>query len=456
VVTIKLTGIEGVLECSDSTVFKAICDKYTKTVPGAYYAKRATKFKGWDGKKEFISSKTGKFGIGLLPYLEADLKRAEIPYNVINNIKELPLEKVIIPTLELRDYQQKMYETFMQERRCIIQLPTAAGKTAILAYMLKTLENYHGVVFFNRRSLVEQTYTYLKKYGIDVGICMGNDYIQKPIMLCTSQSVEKILHSHLNTAKFIMFDEVHEFCKGKLTSAILKGFKNASVRVGLTATVPQEPYHKLTLVSHLGQIYNDYSASDLIKQGKLVNPKISFIKLPDSSTISDLHISYQELYNKFIVNCNKRNTLIKDLVNKIKTKNNKAKILLLVQSLNHMQKLKELLPDALTIQGNDDITARKKAIKEFQTSESAILIGTVILQTGINIPEITHFINCRGLKSDIPTIQALGRALRTHETKSEVFIYDIFNQEGILLQHSKKRLRIYKKLKFQIKIYEGS
>ena len=48
------------------------------------------------------------------------------------------------------------------------------------------------------------------------------------------------------------------------------------------------------------------------------------------------------------------------------------------------------------------------------------------------------------MKSEIATLQALGRALRTHESKDRVYVYDFLDQEKYLLDHSKEREKHYK------------
>ena len=48
------------------------------------------------------------------------------------------------------------------------------------------------------------------------------------------------------------------------------------------------------------------------------------------------------------------------------------------------------------------------------------------------------------MKSEIATLQALGRALRKHDTKEKVYVYDFFDQEKYLLDHSKERKKHYK------------
>ena len=48
------------------------------------------------------------------------------------------------------------------------------------------------------------------------------------------------------------------------------------------------------------------------------------------------------------------------------------------------------------------------------------------------------------MKSEIATLQALGRALRKHKTKDKVYVYDFYDQEKYLLKHSKERKKHYK------------
>jgi superfamily II DNA or RNA helicase len=98
------------------------------------------------------------------------------------------------------------------------------------------------------------------------------------------------------------------------------------------------------------------------------------------------------------------------------------------------------------LEGANSITERYDCISRFRgCEESSVLIGTKILQTGVNIEEITHFINAREMKSEIATLQALGRALRRHESKSVVYIYDFLDKEKYLIEHSSNRKRHYER-----------
>ena len=49
------------------------------------------------------------------------------------------------------------------------------------------------------------------------------------------------------------------------------------------------------------------------------------------------------------------------------------------------------------------------------------------------------------MKSEIATLQALGRALRKHKSKERVYIYDFIDKEKYLFTHSRQRIKHYKK-----------
>ena len=56
------------------------------------------------------------------------------------------------------------------------------------------------------------------------------------------------------------------------------------------------------------------------------------------------------------------------------------------------------------------------------------------------------------MKSEIATIQALGRALRVSDNKEEVYIYDFLDKEKYLSKHSRERIVHYKKEGHEVEI----
>ena len=62
----------------------------------------------------------------------------------------------------------------------------------------------------------------------------------------------------------------------------------------------------------------------------------------------------------------------------------------------------------------------------------------------LNIPELNVVINDAGGKSEIATLQAIGRGLRRTVNKSELIIYDFFdNSHHYLVSHFGERFSLY-------------
>lgn len=426
---------------------------YSASVPGAYFT-QASRRGHWDGKKYYINKK-GQFRTGLLPYILKDLEKIEcIPELNFENTPDLNLNSPEIPNFRFYDFQKDAVNYALENKRCVIQSPTGSGKTLIIAGVVKALSGYKGVLFFNSKHILRQTYEFLLNSGVEnVGLCYSKGMIQKDIMLTTPKSLHKILDTHLEDSQFILVDEAHEFANGELSLNAIQSFPQAQYRIGFTATPPTTKIPKLNLVGALGEIHRVVSTKDLVEDNKLTKPLIQIFDLDYPIPIKNAAdaLNYRELYVDYIVENEYRNNMVVDIIHKIKTKVSSAKILILVKDLNHLQKFKDLIPGAITIEGYDDLTERYEKIREFKEQEFSVIIGTRVLQTGVNIEEITHMINARGLKSKMATIQALGRSLRKSDNKTKVYFYDIVDKLKYLSGHGESRYRAYKKEGHEIK-----
>jgi len=412
---IIIKNVNSLLKTDNEELLRILRQKYSAKLPGHRYSKAYKR--GWDGSKYFISP-TGLVGTGLVPFIEDDLKSADINYS-IQDERQPPIGSynIEVSGISYRGYQKTLIELALERRTAIIQAPTGAGKTIILAGILRALEDKSGLIFFTQKGLLLQTYDFLKGFGFDVGIAFGEGTDIKPITLCTVQSVHKVIDSHLDQAEFVIFDEVHEFSKGKLSTKVVKSFPGASYRFGMTATVPKERFAKLNLVSYLGPVISEVDVQGLVREGFLTPPLITFLGVEEYKDHSCLNLTYPEIYEKYIVHNASRNKKIADVCEKIKSGN----ILILVKNLKHLEILKFLIPGSVTLEGKDDVTIRKNTIDSFKKANRSILIGTKVLQTGIEIPEITH-----------------------------VHIYDFKDQVPYLKEHASARRRAYNSLNIKI------
>ena len=453
---IKAGILKSKIETDNPDLLSALIRLYSFKVPGAEYSV-SYKRRSWDGKKRYISN-TGTFRTGLLPRILEDLKKIDaFPEVEWEKDEVVPKENIQeIGNFTYYDYQYELIRKSLECKRGIIKSPTGSGKTLIMAGLIKALEGRKMVILFNAKQLLTQSYDFLTETcGMDnIGLCFGEGYIYGDIMLCTVQSIERILDTHLEEAEVLMVDECHEFANGKVTLPAIQSFPNAYFRYGFTATPPRDHIPKHNLEGALGANLQIVDTADLVEDGTLTKPIIQLIDRPYTASGLDEDMGYMDVYEDYIVNNESRNTIIKEIIDDIRNKNKRARILVLTKSLSHGRTLESMVGGSVEfLEGANSIGERYDCISRFRgCRESSVLIGTKILQTGVNIEEITHFINARGMKSEIATLQALGRALRKHETKKEVFVYDFLDKEKYLRDHSIARKRHYNREGHTVKI----
>jgi superfamily II DNA or RNA helicase len=453
---IFVKNLTSKIETDNPRLLKALVDRYTFSIPGANYSS-AYRRGHWDGKKYFINPRTGEFKTGLLDLVLKDLELIECEPEIEKDpTPELQLYEYGFDKWDLHDYQEELVSQALHNKRCVIKSPTGSGKTLIMASVIKAFGPKAKILcLFTKKQLINQTYEFLvKKYpsGVgltqtkefSVGVAFSEGFEYGNIMLCSVYSLERLLGTPHEQPDVLIVDECHEFSKGKLTSEAISSFPTATYRIGFTATPPVEAIPKHTLHGGLGPVISEVDTSSLIQRGMLAQPYVQILPL---HTSSDDHndMDYRQVYDNYIVNNEVRNSAITNIVETVKQKTPSAKILILVNSLEHGQNLMQKIPEAKYLQGSDDLSSRNKVIKDFKKKdEFRVLIGTKILETGVNIPEITHFINARGLYSEIATIQALGRALRLNDFSDKVYVYDFYDEVKYLSNHSRKRKSTYK------------
>ena len=435
-------------------ILSALYQRFSFRIKGAEFFP-AYRSRKWDGKKHFIT-RNGVFRSGLLERVCNILDDAETSYTVEDRtIAIFHPQRKNIPGLSYYDYQWRAIQDAQRHLRAVIQSPTGSGKTIIMAGIYLNLQEPKSVFLFNKKQLATQTYEFFKDNGIeDIGICTGEGYLPGKTMFCTVQSMDKILDTHLD-AEALFVDECHEFCKGPMTLAAIQSFPNAEYRFGFTATPPKQnndPIALFNLEGALGPVRIYKTTSELVDEGKLSKPIVQLVKIPRDSKIEDEDMSYTEVYKDCIVDNDYRNSKICEIVELIQKSKSQARILIIVESLNHLRNL-ENIDNVYTLEGIDDLTQRYKTIDKFLNHpESSCLIGTKIMQTGINIQEISHFINARGLKSETATLQALGRALRKQAGQEKVYVFDFLDPYKYLKAHSENRRKSYEHEGHEVKV----
>ena len=96
------------------------------------------------------------------------------------------------------------------------------------------------------------------------------------------------------------------------------------------------------------------------------------------------------------------------------------------------------------VQGSMNSKNRIETKQALEKKKIRMAIATVTWKEGVDIPSLTCVINAAGGKSEISVMQSIGRGLRRKGNKTQVTIYDVFDQSHpFLIDHFGERLAIY-------------
>jgi len=227
---------------------------------------------------------------------------------------------------------------------------------------------------------------------------------------------------------------------------------NTYYRYGFTGTYIRPDGADLEMFGVLSNVLFTKSTSELIEEGFLVRPYITMLHYEvKGPTGKKLRLPYRDAY-KYITMDIKLNSVIADWVND-KIKQGKQTIVL-VRLKEHGELLQRLIPDAIYLNGSDKKSYVEAVKRSFNAKKIRCMIATSIFGEGQNIPSIDCFANARFQKTEIQTMQGIGRALRKIDGKDKAEVLDIFivGQKN-LEDHSIERLRSYRKEKaFRIQV----
>ena len=146
-----------------------------------------------------------------------------------------------------------------------------------------------------------------------------------------------------------------------LTKLLTQNFRNCAIRWGLTGTIPKEAWEFQGILSSIGPVINRVSAYDLQQKDVLAQLNINILQTNNIEVFR----SYAEEYSWLVTDPVRINWI----ANKIKEISNSGNTLILVNRIDTGDKLINLLPDAVFINGSVKLDDRKDEYDEVKTSE---------------------------------------------------------------------------------------
>ncbi len=128
-------------------------------------------------------------------------------------------------------------------------------------------------------------------------------------------------------------------------------------------------------------------------------------------------------------------------------------VLVLVHSIEHGQRLAELIPNAACVYSKLPKKKRAELIEGLRSGSLTVLVATSLADEGLDVPRASRLILVAGGRSAGKLEQRAGRVLRPFEGKNGGLIFD-FLDRGARFAHAQARARIavYEKLGYNPKI----
>jgi len=337
-------------------------------------------------------------------------------------------------------------------------MPTGSGKTEVAIALTRKVPG-QWLFLVHRGILVEQL---ADRYKLRTGLTASrvkSGLIEKGsedsnLTVATFQTIWKNRkHQEIRDLVFgvegIIIDEAHTL-GGRTFQKVALACENAWYRVGLSGTPFARTDDKAVLVQGAtGPVIYKLGASKLVEHGVLAKPTIWMV--PCYQSPSHVYLNdWQKKYKELIIESLDRNRVVV-----AETLKAPKPALVFVKALKHGFNLKDMLEDVglrvELVTGRDPNELRQRKISSLESGHSDVVVASVVLQEGVDIPELRSVIVASGGKSGIATIQRVGRAMRMADGKSDCVVIDIFDRgEHTLRRHARERLNSYRKEGYEV------
>lgn len=417
--------------------------------------------KGKYGRKEkrtypyYLIDRTGHFLTGFIPRVKKICEDNDITISWSGKISYPGWLSPFLPGIDFRPDQLTLIDSALEKKRGVLKAPTGSGKTILAlgivsCFFHRSLEapsNPRVLYLAHTVSICGQVAKEFEKYGYDVGKVYGGKIeLNKKITVATRQSLAKqdisLIEEVWKPWDIVLLDEVHHLSSFSGQYADIFTNLQSPIRIGMTATLPTAEEAKMAIEGFIGPVIGQLDINEAHELGILAKPKIKLVRVPHKST--ELR-KYAEIYQAGIVDNRNRNRLILEMV---KERIDAGEtVLILVTRIEHGENLHRMAElfglDVKYLHGASEAEEREMIRKELIEKKTKCVISTVIWREGINIPSLNCVVNAAGGKSEIATLQAIGRGLRKTDDKEEVLIVDFLDTSRYLAEHAIARISTY-------------
>lgn len=442
-------------------------------VAGAEHS-AAFKAGSWTGRSTLFAYEKGVFPAGLITLVISHLKQKGHQVSVLRNPAPEPLG-VKDPQIDLfgyteeYDYQYKTVDQLIRHRAIIAQVATGGGKSRIGCMAFAKIKRptlfitTRSVLMHQMRSAFEASIECRRQAGepdlddVYCGIMGDSEWrLSKHLNVAMVQTIQARLKDPATADKMrrilehfevVILEEAHE-SSGEGYFQIMNACKNAVYRLALTATpfMREDEEANMRLMAVSGPIGIRVTEKELIDKGILAKPQFKIVPVKPGDRVKK-HSNWQLAYKYGIVHNEARNAIIVDEVTQAVRAGLSSMIL--VQRREHGEILADLLrKNHVTVKyifGDSDQDTRKRALEDLKAGRIQVLIGSTILDVGVDVPAVGMVALAGAGKAEVALRQRIGRGLRRKPKGMVNAAYILEFQDRInrhLLGHSEQRRQI--------------
>ena len=331
----------------------------------------------------------------------------------------------------------------------VLCLPCAAGKTVLSLYLaslfkVKTLVIVHKTFLLNQWKERAEQFTDAK-----IGIIQQNkiEIDGKDIVIGMLQSIAKDKYDTDIFRDFglVIFDEAHHAPSQYFSKAL--PMIASKLTIGLSATPKRNDRLEKILYWYFGNImYKSEVEENNRVLVKIINYTIEHDKFKEYKLYTG-DVNRPKTINK-ITTIGRRNRFIIDMLEEILQENEKRKVLILSDRIEHLETLKKRLDAREICTSNFYIGGMKqKALKESELCQ-VIFASYGMASEALDIPDLNTLFMVTSRRE---VEQAVGRVIRKIVPDIRPTIYDFTDMLPSFIRQCTNRMKLYKKMGFEIK-----
>lgn len=421
--------------------FKAL----TSYRPTGYKYAPAYKSRKWDGWIRLV--KYSKFPVGLTERITEFFQAHDVAVDIWQEDPDdkPDLNGFSLHGIEHRDYQIRAQEIVAQKVRGVLRAPTGAGKT-LMAMQIIEVRNKRTLIVVPTIDLLYQFKSFLQRHTSGVPIGQLGDGVVDPqeITVATIRTAAKAmdvafksyeygeyddkddtqirrnheLREWIDSIGVLIVDEAHILGADTVYHVATK--LGATYKYGFSASPWRDDGADLMIEAACGPIIQHITTKELVDQGYLVPPIIHTVSTEGMWTPAAWKPDqWAKCYQDEIVNNSARNEEVARQVNALT-----VPTLVLVKQIKHGRHLELLIPGSVFLSGKDHSDHRVDVMEQIRTGELRVLICTVIVDMGIDIPSLGAVVLAGGGKASTRHLQRIGRGARPFPGKEYVQVID--------------------------------